>query len=428
MSLLFRKEALEAKNDSLLGSIRVGRRLDFSLMTGISLALGAGLIAFCTFGEITRKAHVSGVLVPAAGALQVIAASSGTIVDLPVQEGQQVRQGAVLATLGMDRSTGQGDTVELVLQNIDSRAAALEAERRSRAMLGQQRQEALAARVRSLAAQVQRSKDEVDLARQRVDLAEQGLQRFTRLAGSGFVSGMQAQQKQEEFLDTKARQHSAERNRDELLSQLDAFTAEQRQAELQLNTELGEVERGLAALRQERIETEARRRLVIRATRDGVVSGLTVKPGQAINAGQTLGVLLPTDHQGDVHLQAQLYAPSRTRGFVQPGQTVWLRYAAFPYQKFGMAQGEVSRISSSPIAPQDLPAGQAQALLAGAQANEPLYRIEVRLKEQSVDAYGKRYPLVAGMALEGDVVQDRRRVWELVLDPLLAARARHGTL
>jgi len=428
MTLLFRQEALDAKNDSLLGGIRVGRRLDFTLMTAISLALGAGLVSFAFFGQITRKAHVAGVLVPASGALQMVSNSPGTILELPVREGQHVRQGDTIAAIGMERSTGQGDTVELVLQNIGARAAGMSSERKGRELLGQQRQEALAARVRNAASQVQRAKDEVELAQQRVRLSEQGLARFTQLAGAGFVSGMQAQQKQEEFLDIKARLNIAQRNRDELINQFDALSAEQRQAQLQLATELGEVDRALVVLQQERVETEARRRLVIRAARDGVVSGLNVKPGQAINAGQTLAVLLPTDRSGTVELNAQLYGPSRTTGFVRPGQTVWLRYAAFPYQKFGMAQGEVTGISSSPISPQDLPAGQAQALLTGTQSNEPLYRIEVRLKEQSIGAYGQRHPLVAGTALDADVVQDRRRVWELVLDPLLAARARHGTL
>jgi membrane fusion protein len=109
---------------------------------------------------------------------------------------------------------------------------------------------------------------------------------------------------------------------------------------------------------------------------------------------------------------------------VQSGQAVWLRYAAYPYQKFGMARGEVRDVSRTPVNPQDLPAGQAQALLQAAQSQEPLYRIRVRLAQQDIEAYGERQPLKPGMALEADVMQDRRAVWEWLLEPVLAMRAR----
>jgi membrane fusion protein len=126
----------------------------------------------------------------------------------------------------------------------------------------------------------------------------------------------------------------------------------------------------------------------------------------------------------DAPLQAHLYAPSRTAGFVRTGQAVWLRYAAYPYQKFGLAQGDVIEVSQTPIAPQDLPPGQQQALSQAAQSIEPLYRITVSLANQSIFAYGRDHLLKPGMALEADVLQDRRAVWEWVLEPLLAVPAR----
>lgn len=99
---------------------------------------------------------------------------------------------------------------------------------------------------------------------------------------------------------------------------------------------------------------------------------------------------------------------------------MWLRYAAYPYQKFGLARGEVVEVSQTPIAPQDLPAGQQQALLLAAQANEPLYRIAVNLARQSIEAQGMTQMLRPGMALEADVVQDKRAVWEWLFEPLIS--------
>jgi hypothetical protein len=43
---------------------------------------------------------------------------------------------------------------------------------------------------------------------------------------------------------------------------------------------------------------------------------------------------------------------------------------------------------------------------------------------QTIDVYCQAQALKPGMALEADVVQDRRKVWEWVAEPLLATTAR----
>jgi membrane fusion protein len=126
-------------------------------------------------------------------------------------------------------------------------------------------------------------------------------------------------------------------------------------------------------------------------------------------------------------LIAALFAPTRTTGFIQPGQEVWLRLAAYPYQKFGLAKGRVLKVSGTPIAPQDLPHGQGTALMASTQSNEPLYRIQVELASQHVMAFGQAHSLRPGMTLEADVIHDVRGIWEWVFEPLLAIHARQQT-
>jgi len=103
---------------------------------------------------------------------------------------------------------------------------------------------------------------------------------------------------------------------------------------------------------------------------------------------------------------------------------VQLRYAAFPYQKFGLQQGAVLGISQSPLAPNQLPPSLAHLALADG-AREALYRFTVSLAEQSIDAYGARQPLKAGMVVEADVIQDRRRIVEWILEPVIAVARRN---
>jgi membrane fusion protein len=51
-------------------------------------------------------------------------------------------------------------------------------------------------------------------------------------------------------------------------------------------------------------------------------------------------------------------------------------------------------------------------------SREPFYRINVSLARQTVTAYGEAVPLQPGMLLEADVVLERRRLVEWMLEPL----------
>lgn len=177
-------------------------------------------------------------------------------------------------------------------------------------------------------------------------------------------------------------------------------------------------QRDLAALEQEQVETEARGALAVSAPVTGVVATQLVKPGQAVQAGQPLLSLLP----GNGTLEAELLVPSRAIGFIEPGDRVLLRYQAYPYQKFGHQQGRVARISRSA-----LNQGELQTLLGSATQSEPLYRVTVRLAKQAITAYGKPELLKPGMALEADVLGEKRRLIEWVFEPLYSLKGKVGS-
>ena len=126
-------------------------------------------------------------------------------------------------------------------------------------------------------------------------------------------------------------------------------------------------------------------------------------------------------------LAAHLYATSRSVAFIHPGQPVRLRLAAYPYQKFGMARGEVSSVARTPLNGRDLPAVPASALSSGTIGHEPVYVVTVALEKQSVEAAGRSEPLQAGMTLEADVAQERRRIWQWLLEPAWATSSRAGS-
>jgi membrane fusion protein len=58
------------------------------------------------------------------------------------------------------------------------------------------------------------------------------------------------------------------------------------------------------------------------------------------------------------------------------------------------------------------------------QTSEPLYRIRLKLKQQSVLAYGNRVNLKPGMLLDASIVLEHRRLYEWILEPLFSISGR----
>jgi len=243
-----------------------------------------------------------------------------------------------------------------------------------------------------------------------------------QLAAEGFVAAAQVQSRQEELIDATFRLQSAQRGVTALERDLQSVQSDRKALATQLDADLNQLELSRASLSQEAGENAARKSTVITAPHAGTVTALNIRVGQSVQSGQNLATLVPVSATATDPLQAQLFAPSRTAGFVRPGQAVYLRYAAYPYQRFGLHTGRITSVSATPFAPSELPPNLAQQLLAQAGSNEALYRINVRLDGQSIQAYGENVMLKPGLTLEADVLQERRKVWEWMLEPVLAVR------
>ena len=421
-SPLFRPEVMQAQQAQWLGSIRIARPPGFALVTGLAMVCAIALVSFAIWGEYTRKVTLPGVLVPEGGVMDVSSPQGGTVTEVLVKEGDEVQAGQALVRLRADRQLAGGELGQLQAAAIAQRRVSLESELRLLEQQAQQRAAALSDRLRSLQSDQANLQGELEAARQRVALAARSVRNFEELAAKGFMSQLQAQQKQEELLDLAQRERNARRALEAAQREASGVQAELALARTQLDAGRAQVQRQLAALGQEGSELGARSGWTLTAPQAGRVATVNAMPGQAATAGLTLASLLPAVAASGANLVAHLYAPSRMVGFIEPGQQVWLRYAAFPYQKFGMQRGEVVTVSRSPVSPQDLPSGHSQALLQAAQSVEPLYRIQVRLTRKDIPAYGGRQVLKAGMALDSQIRQESRKVWEWVLEPVIAMK------
>jgi hypothetical protein len=101
----------------------------------------------------------------------------------------------------------------------------------------------------------------------RVSQALRSLERFQQLSSSGFVAETQVQQRQEELIDLQVRVDSALRTQNALSRELGNARAELASVDMQLATDLAQIDRAAAAASQDFIESDATK-LLLRATQE----------------------------------------------------------------------------------------------------------------------------------------------------------------
>lgn len=410
---LFREEAIEAKRRRLWGEVRLAQPPSSIIWTIILTAICVAVFAALILGRYTRKETVQGFLAPEAGIVQVRAVQSGRIKNILVREGEAVAEGAPLIEFTSDiASLGQGPMLDVQLAETDRQSSSLKD--RQTAI-----QQGYAGEGRRLGEQIdaQQRLRTILLNQRRVQaealaLSEADAQRLTRLQAQGFAPNVEVDRRRRSVLaertslaDLDSRISQTEAGTAELRSQRAAITAREAEAMASIASEG-------AGLVQRRAELEVARGHVLRAPVSGRISGLQARPGMTPAADALLLSIAPAGSD----LQAHLLVPTRAAGFLKIGQEARLQVEAFPFQRFGFVEGRIQDVTTSVLRPGEAPFPIEQT--------EPVYLVRVSLARDYVNAYGERRQLQPGMALRADIPIDRRRLWQQLFDPIIAAGRR----
>jgi membrane fusion protein len=372
------------------------------------------LSAFFIFGDYTRKARVQGTLAPAEGVVRVVAQQGGRVQDLGVVEGREVARDDVLLSVVDDRASESRPVGDAIANQLHERRRALQHQREFAVAAMQGEQASLAQRKEGFAREMAQLDREIEAQAARAGVAGRALSRMKRLGDDGFVSPLALDREADAAMEQHSRLQSLERTRIALGRERSSLEFEVATAQARARAQVAAIDIQSAQLEQERIERETQHRIDIIAPAPGTVATVLVEPGQAVSTGTTLATIIPAG----APLEAHLYAPSRSIGFVRAGQEVQIRYPAYPHQKFGAHRGRITGISRNAMSAAELGFTPADG------SREPLYRIKVQLPAQSIEAYGRPEPLKAGMQVEADILLDRRRLIEWIFEPLLSLSGR----
>lgn len=410
---LFRQEALEAQSASndLFGRPTGVVPPAWSRITNLIALFMLALIAFLLTANFARKETVRGKLRPVAAEARIYALEPGIVSDVFIEDGTIVEAGAQIATIKSDRVLSDGANLS------DDAMAGLHREQdllKDR-LGGLQRtarisEDDLEQRIADAARQEQEGKDQLELLEKRLVTARERMKSTEEFLAEGLITAPEHLRRVDEV-------SQLEQTRLQAVAQIGSASAaqsrlaiERRRIRADLSRDEADINQRITQLGAQLRQTESQAAHVIAAPIAGRVSALQARVGERADPS----IPLATIAEPDGELIAELYLPSRAIAFVEPGQFVKLQYDALPYQKFGVAEGEVLRISSTSLLPQELG--------VSTQNPEPLYRVEVSLSGQSVRAFGKDIPLQSGMELTADIVLEDRKLMEWLLEPLRSVR------
>ncbi|MBL8330534.1 MAG: HlyD family efflux transporter periplasmic adaptor subunit [Rubrivivax sp.] len=416
-SQLFRRQAMEEQRAPAYGQIVLLPGGWSRWMAIAALALSVAAVLLIVQGSYTRRSTVPGQLMPSEGLIRVTSSQGGIVIERRVQDGQEVRKGDTLFVLSDDRAGPDDASYQREIgRQIEARRQSLEDDLRRIEIAKDQESAQLRRRADSLTGERVQIARQGELLRSRVKGAQDAVERYQQLFRQGFVSRDNLLAREGELIEARARQQGQIREAMALERDLVATQRDIDNLETRFATQRAELQRAVLLARQEFTELEARRRIVVAAPADGRVTLMQTDVGQRVEALRPVVHLVPLS----ASLVAQLYVPSRSAGFVKPGTPVQVRYDAYPYQKFGQHRGKVVAVSAAAVSAADLPPQLALQPAPG----ETLFAVTVALPGQTMGPAGRPLPLQVGMRVQADLLHETRRLYEWILEPLYATRAR----
>lgn len=401
---LFREQALQSTRQRWFGPVRVVMPPSTLLTVAMACAVIAMLGAAVASIEIPDRVRTYGVLLPPEGLLKVKAPRSGRVERLPVANGDNVTPGQVLLRLsGSQRAPGREPELVARIESLQRELRLLDEAVARQAELAGSRERLNRRRLQLTGQRIGVARAEARTREEQTAILAARAERIGRLAVANAIAEETAKDSVADVLVSKAANLAAGRR--VLALQDERLTIEQ---QLAADRELLAATRREAGARREAVlrqiaASELQSVLEVTAPGRGIVSGLTVRAGEDVLAGD----VLMTVYAPESRLEARLFLSPGNAGMVAVGQRVELQLRAYPHQIYGTRSAVVTAISTVVLPPDEI---DADLPVTG-----PVFVVRARLRHARIRAGGRSWPLPPGTSFQADLVRGRWPLYRWLL-------------
>ncbi|CAK1809381.1 membrane fusion protein [Vibrio crassostreae] len=414
---LYRTEYFEAQKNTNNGTILIQSSLNQNIYLSFSILVLIAIIAFVIFAEYTRRETLVGVVSPIGGMVKVKSNDSGYIDNLFVKEGDKVNRLTPLYEIKTERFDGFGVGVKKrILASIEKQHQLLIERKLQESNKAAFENDALTRDLNRLETEVGILNNVLKLSHQELKLAKNLINQQKTLLDKNFVSELDYQKQQLDFLSKQSNAENQNLNLQRLLREKQNLITNRQNLDINLAITLKDLDSRIETTIQNKVEFLSQSDSQVRSPTKGIVTSILAEEGHSVSNGQALLIIAPESNNTFV----ELYASSRNIGFLKVGQKVRLRFDAFPYEKFGTQNGIINSISKSAVPPEMID----NQRLIKKDVIEGLYQIRVKLSKPTITVYGKEEPLISGMTVIADVELDSRKIYEWILEPLYTIKGK----
>lgn len=417
-------------------------RLPRGVMYTVS-ALFVILLVWSIFGKINIFASAEGKLVPQTYVKIVQPSDAGIVQEILVKEGETVNVGQVLMRMDANVAQADGKTIQndlmmrtLQLRRIDAEVAGKEFLRQSNdaADIFHQIESQYHDHRTSYLDSMGQAQESLKKAQREYDSAKEVLTKYkevmpilkeraesySNMVKGGYVPKHAADDKERDYIE-KAQDLRAQESTVESLEaavnqakkQIDQVTSKYRS---DLQNERVDAEVQFRKLQQDLIKQDHKTALLeLKAPQAGVVKDLaTHTSGTVVSPGTVLLSIVPENEP----LVAEVMIKNDDVGFVYPQQKVKVKLAPYPFEEYGMLDGEVERIQADSDTDSQTQSKDSSSTKDKAQTPPSVYKAIISFKSQILVSDGQKLKLVPGMQVIAEINQGSRSVLRYLLSPV----------
>jgi hemolysin D len=405
------------------------------------------LLLWAAIGHLDIVASAEGKLVPESYLKLVQPADAGIVKEILVHEGERVSAGQVL--LRLDAQDAQADAsrigTDLALRSLQLRR--IDAELNGTPLRGQpddplemfrqveaqyrERHQTYLDSLGQVEEQLRKTQRDYDSGnavlsklQQTNPILKAQSEAYSGLGGEGYVPKVTVSDKQRAYIENQqdliAQQSTVEglsagvREADQQVRQTRSkYRSDLENERVEANGEYQKLQQDLAK------QTHRSSLLELKAPQAGIVKDLATHTiGTVVSTGTVLLSIVPEQEA----LVAEILIRNDDVGFVHPRQRVKIKLAAYPFQKYGLLDGQILQVW-----PDASDANSANGKNSGsndaASSSESVtgFKALVGLDRQTLSSAGESLNLVAGMQVIAEIREGRRTVLQYLLSPLKGA-------
>ncbi|MFM4113909.1 HlyD family secretion protein [Klebsiella variicola] len=412
---LYRKEAIEYKRHHWKGKALLLAGLPAWLVLSLSALFLTALVCALIFCKFTQRVDVKGEVITLPHSINVFAPQQGFIVKQFVKIGDVVKKNQPLYEIDVSRSTTSGNVSAAQIEVINEKIANSDNIIKK---LEDNKNQTLSA----LNAQLKTTTDSLKETTRMLVNTQAGLKKmhdnlssYDKYLNNGLITKDQYNYQHSLYFQQQSAYQSLVSQKMQLESQITQLNSDKITKAADFDNQISSQYNQSNDYKNQLVESNANGNIIVKSTSDGRIESLSATQGQTVDNGSSLAQIKPT---GNVEYYLVLWLPNNTIPYLKTGDTINIRYDAFPSDKFGQFPGEIISISSMPASRQEMSEYTNVSNSGNQQQELALYKAIVKIKDKQFEYDGKKLSLSNGLKAQAVVFLEERPLYMWMFTPV----------